>query len=131
MKHCPTGSPTYPARRTASPKKTARWCRSSCSEQTSRSTYTVTAPETVGTYSFVGELEDFEKDSYPVGGAADITVADAPPTALRTISETAVVEGESIDVTIIALNYGFAGTLVESLGQGLNTCPAIWPTHLS
>ena len=81
--------------------------------------YTVTAPETVGTYSFVGELEDFEKDSYPVGGAADIVVADAPPTALRTISETAVVEGESIDVTIIALNYGFAGTLVESLGPGL------------
>ena len=82
-------------------------------------TYTVDAPETVGTYSFSGELEDFEKDTYPVGGSSEIKVAVAPATALRTISETTVVEGESIDVTIIAFNYGLAGTLVENLPAGL------------
>ena len=82
-------------------------------------TYAVNAPSTEGSYSFSGTLEDFDDGQHSVGGASTITVAVAPPTALRTISETAVVEGESIDVTIIALNYGFAGTLVESLGPGL------------
>ena len=81
--------------------------------------YTVTAHDTVGTYSFDGELVDFEKDSYPVGGRSSVTVAELPPTALRTISETAVVEGDQFDVTVIAFNYGLAGTLVESLGAGL------------
>ena len=82
-------------------------------------TYAVNAPSTEGSYSFSGTLEDFDDGQHSVGGASTITVAVAPPTALRSISETAVVEGESIDVTIIALNYGFAGTLVESLGPGL------------
>ena len=82
-------------------------------------TYTVRAPETLGPYSFDGELVDFEKDTYPVGGVSSVTVAELPPTALRTISETAVVEGDQFDVTVIAFNYGLAGTLVESLGAGL------------
>ena len=82
-------------------------------------TYTVDAPETLGPYSFDGELVDFEKDTYPVGGLSSVTVAELPPTALRTISETAVVEGDQFDVTVIAFNYGLAGTLVESLPAGL------------
>ena len=82
-------------------------------------TYTVDAPDTVGTYSFDGELVDFEKDSYPVGGLSSVTVAELPPTALRTISETTVVEGDQFDVTVIAFNYGVAGTLVENLPAGL------------
>ena len=53
-------------------------------------TYTVGAPDTVGSYSFDGELVDFEKDTYPVGGLSSVTVAELPPTALRTISETAI-----------------------------------------
>ena len=77
--------------------------------------YTVTAPEMVGDYTFDGELVDFEKDTYPVGGSSEIKVAVAPATALRTISETTVVEGDSVDVTVTAFNYGIAGTLVESL----------------
>ena len=82
-------------------------------------TYTVDAPDTVGDYTFDGELVDFEKDTYPVGGASSIKVAVVPPTALRSISESAVVEGDQLDVTVIALNYGLAGTLVESLPAGL------------
>ena len=85
-------------------------------------TYTVDAPDMVGTYSFDGELVDFEKDSYPVGGSSEIMVAvppPTPPTAFRSISETEVVEGDSINVTVIALNYGVAGTLVENLPAGL------------
>ena len=82
-------------------------------------TYTVDAPDSVGDYTFDGELVDFEKDTYPVGGASSIKVAVAPPTALRSISESAVVEGDQLDVTVIALNYGLAGTLVESLPAGL------------
>ena len=82
-------------------------------------TYTVDAPDMVGDYSFDGELVDFEKDTYPIGGLSSVTVAELPPTALRTISESAVVEGDQFDVTVIAFNYGLAGTLVESLGAGL------------
>ena len=81
--------------------------------------YTVDAPEMLGDYTFSGELEDFEKDTYPVGGLSSVTVAELPPTALRTISDPTVVEGERTNVTIIALNYGRAGTLVENLPAGL------------
>ena len=81
-------------------------------------TYTVTAPETEGSYSFTGNLLDEDTVEYPVGGASAITVAVAPPTAIRSFSESTVAQGESFDVTILALNYGGLGRIVETLPVG-------------
>ena len=81
-------------------------------------TYTVTAPDTEGSYSFSGSLEDEDQISYPVGGASEVPVAVAPPSAIRSLSESTVTAGDDIDVTIIALNYGRFGRVAESLPAG-------------
>ena len=94
-------------------------------------TYTVTAPETEGSYAFSGNLFDEDTDEYPVGGASAITVAVAPPTASRSFSESTVAQGESFDVTILALNYGGLGRIVETLPDGFTFESAQTATNIS
>ena len=81
-------------------------------------TYTLTAPSTEDTYTFSGTLEDEDKVSYPVGGASEVTVAVAPASAIRSFSDTTVTAGEDVEVTILALNYGVFGRVVETLPEG-------------
>ena len=44
-------------------------------------TYTVTASSTAGSYDFSGNLRDFERDDYPVGGDSSVTVRVVAPEA--------------------------------------------------
>ena len=81
-------------------------------------TYTLTAPDTEGSYSFSGSLEDEDQISYPVGGASEVSVAVAPPSAIRSLSDSTVTAGDDIEVTILALNYGRFGRVSESLPAG-------------
>ena len=46
-------------------------------------TYTVTASETVGTYSFSGTLRDFDQNNLAVGGASTVTVSSGDPLITR------------------------------------------------
>ena len=55
-------------------------------------TYTVTAPDAEGTYTFSGILKDEDKEEEPVSGATDITIGPAPtpePTATAVPEPTA------------------------------------------
>ena len=81
-------------------------------------TYTLTAPSAEDTYTFSGTLEDQDKMSYPVGGATEVTVAVAPASAFRSFSDSTVIAGEELEVTIVALNYGVFGRIVETLPEG-------------
>ena len=46
-------------------------------------TYTVTASETVGTYSFSGTLRDFDRNDHTVDGASTVTVSSGDPLITR------------------------------------------------
>ena len=46
-------------------------------------TYTVTASETVGTYSFSGTLRDFDRNDLAVAGASTVTVSSGDPLITR------------------------------------------------
>ena len=81
-------------------------------------TYTLTAPSTEDTYTFSGTLEDQDKVSYQVGGASEVMVAVAPPSAIRSFSDSTVTAGDDLEVTIIARNYGVFGRVVETLPEG-------------
>ena len=87
-------------------------------------TYTVTASGTAGSYSFSGNLRDFERDDYTVGGASSVTV-EAPstpstptPSANRSINPATVAPGGTVTVTIQAADYGQAGGVTETLPAG-------------
>ena len=57
-------------------------------------TYTVTASDVPGAYSFSGTLADFEKTEVTVGGASSVTVeAVAGPRASRSFSSSSVAPG--------------------------------------
>ena len=87
-------------------------------------TYTVTASDTPGSYSFSGQLTDSDRMNHDVGGDDMVTVeADAPePTpavsASRDISPATVGPGEAVTVTITAANYGSFGGVTETLPAG-------------
>ena len=84
-------------------------------------TYTVTASETAGSYSFSGTLRDFERDDYAVGGDSSVTV-EAPsttiPSATRRINPATVAPGGTVRVTIQAADYGQTGVVTETLPAG-------------
>ena len=83
-------------------------------------TYTVTAPDEVGTYSFSGGLID-DDGVYDIDGDTEIKVEEAEeerePTATRTLPEEPVSAGESVTVEIEASHYGIHGHIVETLPE--------------
>ena len=100
------------------------------------STYTVTATDLTGTYTFSGYLADEGKDNRAVGGEFTVTItapsaatatATAIPTqgtgasATRSFSATSVAPGETVTVTIVARDYGGLGRIVETVPDGFTT----------
>ena len=85
-------------------------------------TYTVTAPDTEGTYTITGILKDEDENEYDVGGATEIEVkeaedGDAEPTATRTLPEETIAAGECFTIEIEASHYGTYGYVVETLPE--------------
>ncbi len=84
--------------------------------------YTVTAPDTEGSYSFSGLLVDEDKNEYEVGGDTEVVVEgekkEENPMATRTLPEEPVPAGESFTVEIEATDYGIFGKVVETLPEG-------------
>ena len=90
-------------------------------------TYTVTASDDPGPYTFSGVLQNEDKIETPVGGPDTVTVNAPPPTpdtdpsATRSFSATSVDPGEEVTVTIRADNYGGFGRIVETLPSGFTS----------
>ena len=81
-------------------------------------TYTVTASDTPGPYTFSGTLRDADRTDRPVGGANSVTVKG--PEATRSFSSSSVRPGARVTVTIRASNYGEAGGVTETLPAGFS-----------
>ncbi|HID19599.1 MAG TPA: hypothetical protein EYP28_01460 [Methanophagales archaeon] len=85
-------------------------------------TYTVIAPDEVGTYTFSGELIDDDGVYYDIGGDTEIKVEEAEegrePTATRILPEEPVAASESFTIEIEASHYGIHGHIVETLPEG-------------
>ena len=90
-------------------------------------TYTVTASDNPGSYSFSGTLTDQDREERSIGGATTVTITappstpDTDPSATRSFSATSVDPGEEITVTIRADNYGGLGRIVETLPSGFTS----------
>jgi hypothetical protein len=84
-------------------------------------TYTVRAPDVMGTYMFTGILKGI-KNKCEVGGDMEIEVEeaedDAEPTATRTLPEELVSAGEVFTIELEASHYGYFGKVVETLPDG-------------
>ena len=84
-------------------------------------TYTVTAPNAAGPYTFSGILKSFDKTESVIAGDSMVTVEAAPvttdPTASRSMSGSVVV-GSDLVVMITAADYGASGQVVETLPTG-------------
>ena len=84
--------------------------------------YTVTASDNPGSYTFSGVLESEDKSETPVGVSSTVTVNAPPgPSATRSFSATSVDPGKEITVTIRADNYGGLGRIVETLPSGFTS----------
>ena len=84
--------------------------------------YTVTASDNPGSYTFSGVLEHEDKSETPVGGSSTVTVNAPPgPSATRSFSATRVDPGGTVTVTIRANNYGGLGRVVETLPSGFTS----------
>ena len=84
--------------------------------------YTVTASDNPGSYTFSGVLESEDKSEKPVGGSPTVTVNAPPgPSATRSFSATSVDPGGTVTVTIQANNYGGLGRVVETLPSGFTS----------
>ena len=82
-------------------------------------TYTVTASDTEGDYSFTGILRDIDKNEADVGGDADITVeSEFTMGARRSFESSSVKREDDFTVTIGARGYGLGGLVVETLPDG-------------
>ena len=82
-------------------------------------TYTVTASDTEGDYSFTGMLIDIDKNEVDVGGDADITVeSEFTMGARRSFSSSSVNREDDFTVTIDARGYGSIGRVKETLPAG-------------
>ena len=81
-------------------------------------TYTVTASDTPGPYTFSGTLRDADRTDRTVGGANSVTVKG--PEATRSFSSSSVRPGARVTVTIRASNYGEAGGVTETLPAGFS-----------
>ena len=80
--------------------------------------YTVTASDMAGPYTFSGELTtDPMEPAITVGGATSVTVAPQA-SASRTLSPAPVEAGGEVTVTISATNYGASGAVIETLPTG-------------
>ena len=92
-------------------------------------TYTVTASDNPGSYTFSGVLESEDKSETTVGGPSTVTVnAPAGPSARRSFSTTSVAPGGTVTVTIRADNYGGLGRIVETLPSGFTSPDATGQT---
>ena len=90
--------------------------------------YTVTASTTPGTYEFSGTVGDSNRDSRAVAGASSVEVTGPKgPEASRSISRSSVDSGGQVTITITTLDYGAAGTVVETLPRASPTPPAPFP----
>ena len=84
--------------------------------------YTVTASDNPGSYTFSGVLESEDKSETTVGGSSTVTVNAPPgPSARRSFSTTSVDPGGTVTVTIRADNYGGLGRVVETLPSGFTS----------
>ena len=87
-------------------------------------TYTVTASNTPGSYTFSGTLRDADLNDHTVGGATSVTVNTPPagptPSASRSFDTTSVDPGAQVVVTITASDYGQAGGVTEALPAGFS-----------
>ncbi len=86
-------------------------------------TYTVTASRATGTYTFSGDLRDFERQDHAVGGASTVTVeaaSEPTPSASRSFNTATVAQGGQVTVTIAASDYGQAGGVTETLPAGFS-----------
>ena len=87
-------------------------------------TYTVTASDTPGSYTFSGTLRDIDRTDHPVGGADRVTVNTPPagstPSASRSFDSASVDPGGQVVVTIAASDYGAAGGVTETLPAGFS-----------
>ena len=83
--------------------------------------YTVTASTTPGTYEFSGTVGDSNRDSRAVAGASSVEVTGPKgPEANRSISRSSVDSGGQVTITITTLDYGAAGTVMETLPEGFS-----------
>ena len=93
-------------------------------------TYTVTASDNPGTYTFSGTIEDVAKDTRTIGGPTTVTITappstpDTDPSATRSFSATSVDPGGTVTVTIRADDYGGLGRIVETLPSGFTSSDA-------
>jgi hypothetical protein len=90
---------------------------------TSSFTYTVTASDTGGSYSFSGVLIGAEdangvRPRADVGETTPVTVTQAPAAAASRSFSPAVETGEEVVVTINVSGYGASGTVAETLPSG-------------
>ena len=84
--------------------------------------YTVTASDNPGSYTFSGVLESEDKSETQVIGSSTVTVNAPPgPSATRSFSSSSADPGEEITVTIRADNYGGLGRVVETLPSGFTS----------
>ena len=82
--------------------------------------YTVTASNNPGPYTFSGVLESEDKSQTTVGGSSTVTVNAPPgPSATRSFSAMSVDPGGTVTVTIQADNY--LGRVVETLPSGFTS----------
>ena len=83
-------------------------------------TYRVAASRMEGSHSFSGTLEDDDRNSHVIGGAASVAVELMQGHGSRSFSASRVDPGDEFTVTItIAGDYGSIGQVAETLPTGL------------
>ena len=83
-------------------------------------TYRVTASRMEGSHSFSGTLEDDDRNSHVIEGAASVAVELMQGHGSRSFSASRVDPGDEFTVTItIAGDYGSIGQVAETLPTGL------------
>ena len=83
-------------------------------------TYRVTASRMEGSHSFSGTLEDDDRNSHVIEGAASVEVELMQGQGSRSFSASRVDPGDEFTVTItIAGDYGSIGQVAETLPTGL------------
>ena len=80
-------------------------------------TYTVSAPETDGTYTFAGVTSDSNRETHEVVGDTDVRVGSS---AVRNIAIESVGVGATVEVTISVSGLGEFGGVSETLPEGLS-----------
>ena len=108
-------------------------------QETTSFTYTVTASSTTGSHRFSGNLRDFERVDYDVGGASSVTVEATaserkmPPAPPGPLIRTTVAPGGQVEVTIAVANFTVRALRSEPrrCQPGSPTNPAVWPPALS